>query len=64
MRRKMRLPPVRELTKEEGQELLERLTQEHFGMGLEEFKEKWRAGCFDPEDPDALWIAFLLPLAE
>lgn len=54
-KRRPKLPPVRELTREEGQELLERLTQEHFGMGLEEFKEKWRSGYFDPEDPDALF---------
>ena len=54
---------VRELTIEEGWELLEREAQRYLGMGAQEFIRAWRAGEFgDPDDRPEIWnVALLLP---
>lgn len=54
---------VRELSYEEGRELLESAAKRHLGMSAEEFIRAWRAGKFgDPDDrPEVLEVAMLLP---
>jgi hypothetical protein len=58
------LPPIHEVTAEEGWALLERQAQERLGMTAEEFIKRWEAGEIeDPDRTDVLMVAFLIPFA-
>jgi hypothetical protein len=54
---------VRELTREEGMELLDRAARQRLQMSGEEFIRAWEAGKFDddPDRPDVMYVAMLLP---
>jgi hypothetical protein len=57
---------IRELTREEGPALLDREAQRYLGISGEEFIRVWEAGKFDddPDRPDVMYVAMLLPLAK
>src|SRR5579871_2269738 len=61
-----RTPRYRELSHEEGWQLLEETAQQYLGIGADEFVRKWRAGEFgDPDEtnPDIWSVVFTLPFA-
>ncbi len=41
---------IREITKEEGREMLDRQTRKYLGISADEFIERWDSGYYD--DPD------------
>lgn len=50
------------LSREEGRKLLDRQARRHLGMSGEEFIRTWKAGEFkDPDRPEIMRVAFLLP---
>jgi len=50
------------LTRKEGRNLLDRQAQHYLNMSGEEFKRKWNANEFkDPDRPEVMRVAFLLP---
>ena len=59
-----KLPPVRELTKEEAWELFDQQTQAWLGISGEEFIRRYHAGEFTDEqldrDPDIAYLAMKL----
>ena len=57
---------IRELTHEEGLALLDREARRYLQMTAEEFIRAWEAGEFDddPDRPDVMYVAMLLPLAK
>jgi hypothetical protein len=57
---------IRELTREEGRALLDREARRYLDMSAEEFIRAWEAGKFDddPDRPDVMYVAMLLPLAQ
>jgi hypothetical protein len=57
---------VRELTREEGLALLDRETRRYLQISAEEFIRAWEAGEFDedPDRPDVMYVAMLLPFAQ
>ncbi len=57
---------VRELTQEEGMALLDREAQRYLHMSAEQFMKAWEAGEFDddPDRPDVMYVAMLLPFAK
>jgi hypothetical protein len=56
---------IRELSREEGLELLDREARRYLHMSAEEFIRAWEAGKFDddPDQPDVMYVAMLLPFA-
>ncbi len=54
---------VRELTLEEGWDLLDKQARKFLGMSGKEFVKKWKAGEFDedPDQPEIMHLAMLLP---
>jgi hypothetical protein len=56
---------IRELTHEEGLALLDREAQRSLHMSAEQFIKAWEAGDFDddPDRPDVMYVAMLLPFA-
>lgn len=49
---------------EEGAQLVERKAQQYFGLSADEFGHRWDAGELRADDdPHALEVALLLPLA-
>lgn len=55
---------VQQLTPEEARRLLEEQTMRYLGMSAEDFIRKWNAGEIeDPDRPEVMRIAMLLPLA-
>lgn len=51
---------IRELTSEQGQQLLDDNARQYLGISGEEFRTRWEAGEIDADDePDVM----LLPLA-
>ncbi|MEX1255011.1 MAG: hypothetical protein WEE64_11800 [Dehalococcoidia bacterium] len=51
------------MTAEEGRKLLDRQARRYLGMSGKEFIRKWHAGEFeDPDQPDVMRVAMLLPL--
>ena len=59
------LPPIREVSPEEGWELLDRQARKRLGMSGEEFVRKWEADEFEDSDQsDILLIAFMIPLTK
>jgi hypothetical protein len=57
---------IRELTPEEGKQLLDEAAQRYLHMSADEFIEAWYAGKFDedPDRPDVMYVAMLLPFVE
>jgi hypothetical protein len=55
---------IRELTPEQGQQLLDDKARQYLGISGEEFRTRWEAGEIDADDePDVMRVAMLLPLA-
>jgi hypothetical protein len=56
---------VRELTPDEGRALLDQAARQYLAMSADEFIQAWEAGQFDddPDRPDVMYVAMLLPLA-
>ena len=53
---------IRELSLEEGWDLLEKAAQRELHMSAKEFLETWEAGKFDdPDRPEIMRVAMLLP---
>jgi len=54
---------IRELTREEGMDLLDRAARQRLHMSGEEFIRAWEAGAFDddPDRPDIMYLAMLIP---
>ncbi len=54
---------VKELTLEEGWELLDKQALKYLSMSAKEFVKKWKAGEFDedPDRPEIMHVAMLLP---
>lgn len=51
------------LTEAEGWELLEKHAQQYLGMSAQDFVDRWdRGDVLDPERPDVMRVAMLLPL--
>ena len=56
---------VREATREEGRQMLERAARRYLKMGADEFIAAWKAGqIVDPDRPEVVRVAMLLPFAE
>jgi hypothetical protein len=57
---------VKELTQEEGKALLDTAARRYLGMSADEFIQAWESGKFDedPDRPDVMYVAMLLPLAK
>ena len=55
-----------DLTQEEAYALLDREAQQRLGMSAQAFIAAWEAGQFDddPDRPDVMYVAMLLPLVE
>jgi len=55
-----------DLTQEEAYALLDREAQRRLGMSAQAFIAAWEAGQFDddPDRPDVMYVAMLLPLVE
>ena len=56
---------IRELTPEEARDLLEHAARRYLDMSADQFIRAWEAGEFDadPDRPDVMYVAMLLPLA-
>ena len=55
---------IRRINREEGRRLFNRLARRYMGMSGSEFIRKWDAGEFkDPDRPDIMQVAMLLPLS-
>ena len=54
---------IKELTLEEGWELLDKQARKYLNMSGKEFVKKWEAGEFDedPDQPEIMHVAMLLP---
>lgn len=61
----LQLPPIRELSQDEGRKVFDQLARRYLNMSGEEFILAWEAGAFDddPDRPDVMRVAMLLPLA-
>ena len=56
------MPKVKILTKNEGKKLLDRQARRQLNMSGDEFVRKWNAHEFaDPEQPEIMGLAFLIP---
>jgi len=54
----------RVLSKDEGEKLLDRQARKYLHMSGKEFVRRWKAKEFDdPDRPEIMRVAFLLPLA-
>lgn len=57
------MPAVQELTREESLALIEVAARRELKMGAEEFLQLWSEGKIeDPDRPEVLRVAMLLPL--
>ncbi len=55
-------PKAKILTRNEGRKLLDREAQRSLGISGDEFARKWNAKEFkDPDQPEIMRVAFLLP---
>jgi len=57
---------IKELTLEDGRELLDKQARRYLNMSGSEFIEKWEAGEFreDPDRPDVMRLVMLIPFAK
>ena len=55
-----------DLTEEQAYALLDREARRYLGMSAQEFITAWEAGKFDedPDRPDVMYVAMLLPLVQ
>ena len=55
-----------DLTEEQAYDLLDREAHRYLGMSAREFIDAWDAGTFDddPDRPDVMYVAMLLPLVQ
>lgn len=59
------LPPIREVSPEEGMEMLDRQARKRLGMSGEEFIRKWEANEFEePDQSDIIFLSFMIPLTK
>ena len=57
------LPPIVELSEDEGRALFERQARKYMGMSGDEFLRKWDAGEIEDSDrSEVLTVVFLIPL--
>lgn len=65
---KSRIKPnqVREMSYEEGYQMVEKLTRRYHNMSVEEFIEAWKSGKFadNPDRYEVVHIVMLLPFAQ
>lgn len=55
---------IRELTPDQGRQLLDDKARQYLGISGDEFRARWQAGEIDADDqPDVMRVAMLLPLA-
>lgn len=56
---------VRDLTDEEGRALFDNAARFYLGISGEDFIERWDSGYYDedPDHPDVVDVAMLLPFA-
>lgn len=55
---------IRELTPEQGRQILDDKARQYLGLSGDEFRARWEAGDLDPDaDPNVMRVAMLLPLA-
>jgi hypothetical protein len=59
-------PPVAEVSREEGERILDRQARRYLGISGAEFRKRWYEGAYraDPDGPGVMRVAMLLPLAE
>lgn len=57
------VPSARELTAEQGRQLIDDRARRFLSMSGEDFCRLWDAGELDQDDDDVLHVALLLPLA-
>jgi hypothetical protein len=56
---------VKQISRREGSELLDRQARKYLGMSGEEFKRQYRAGTIeDSERSEVMRVSMLIPLAE
>lgn len=56
---------VKQISRREGSELLDRQARKYLGMSGEEFKRQYRAGTIeDSERSEVIRVSMLIPLAE
>ncbi|MDZ4346283.1 MAG: hypothetical protein U1E51_28045 [Candidatus Binatia bacterium] len=64
MKRNGRPSKVRILSRKEGKKLLDQEARRSLNMSGDEFVRRWKAKKFDnPDRPEVMRVAFLLPLA-
>ena len=56
------VPAGRELTAEQGRQLIDERARSLLGMSGDEFRRRWEAGDLDTDDDNVLHVAMLLPL--
>lgn len=57
--------PIRELTREQGEDLLDREARRYLNMSGQEFLRAWNAGEFEDLDrPEIIRVAMLVPFTE
>lgn len=62
MKTNRRTRKTKVLTRKEGKKLLDRQAKQNLNMSGEEFMRKWDAKEFeDPDRPEVMRVAFLLP---
>lgn len=54
---------IRELTPQEGKELLDRAARRYLQISSDEFLERWESGDYDddPDRPEVMRVAMLIP---
>jgi len=57
---------VRELTLEQGWDLLDKQASKYLGISGKEFVKRWEAGKYDedPDQPELMRLAMLLPFVK
>lgn len=56
------LPPIVELSEEEGRALFDEQARKYMGMSGDEFLRKWDAGEIEDPDRSEVWtVVFLIP---
>jgi hypothetical protein len=55
-----------DLTQDEAYALLDREARRYLGMSAQDFIAAWESGQFDrdPDQPDVMYVAMLLPLVQ
>lgn len=57
------VPPMREVSREEGLAMLDRRARRRLGISGAEFLRRWESGVYaaDPDQPGVIDVALLLP---